>query len=237
MLPLALLLFLSLLTTGLSFFPLHLLSFASISRPAPSCHSHLPYPHPQIKRFLEDSSDDAELSKFVKDFPGSEPYHPPEAKTRVPRPQISEPRPQTPDLCDDDLEFRATLWPQPSESQQYFCAPAPPSPSSRPRSPWGKLDPYDSSEVETPALPTPFSGWVQKGPREGTKRAWGRRVGMHTCITCVHRAFTQIILWISPSSKVSALKALETQVTAGTDDLAGVASDGSSKDRAKTQKR
>ncbi|XP_037057126.1 septin-4 isoform X1 [Peromyscus leucopus] len=100
----------------------------------------------EIKRFLEDSSDDAELSKFVKDFPGSEPYHPPEAKTRVPRPQISEPRPQTPDLCDDDLEFRATLWPQPSESQQYFCAPAPPSPSSRPRSPWGKLDPYDSSE-------------------------------------------------------------------------------------------
>ncbi|XP_036051283.1 septin-4 isoform X4 [Onychomys torridus] len=100
----------------------------------------------RIKRFLEDSSDDAELSKFVKDFPGSEPYHPPEAKTRVSRPQISEPRPQTPDLCDDDLEFRAALWPQSSESQQYCCAPAPLSPSSRPRSPWGKLDPYDSSE-------------------------------------------------------------------------------------------
>ncbi|ERE68016.1 septin-4 isoform 1 [Cricetulus griseus] len=99
-----------------------------------------------IKHFLEDSSDDAELSKFVKDFPGIEPCHPSEAKTRVSRPQISEPRPQTPDLCDDDLEFRATLWPQPSESQQYFCAPAPLSPSSRPRSPWGKLDPYDSAE-------------------------------------------------------------------------------------------
>ncbi|XP_041520505.1 septin-4 isoform X5 [Microtus oregoni] len=99
-----------------------------------------------IKRFLEDSSDDAELSKFVKDFPGSEPCHPSEAKTRVSRPQILEPRPRSPELCDDDLEYRATLWPEPSESQQYICAPAPLSPSSRPRSPWGKLDPYDSSE-------------------------------------------------------------------------------------------
>ncbi|XP_057629889.1 septin-4 isoform X1 [Chionomys nivalis] len=100
----------------------------------------------EIKRFLEDSSDDAELSKFVKDFPGSEPCHPSEAKTRVSRPQILEPRPRSPELCDDDLEYRATLWPEPSESQQYICAPAPLSPSSRPRSPWGKLDPYDSSE-------------------------------------------------------------------------------------------
>lgn len=121
-----------------------------------------PLPHPQIKRFLEDSSDDAELSKFVKDFPGSEPCHPSEAKTRVSRPQISEPRPRSPELCDDDLEFRATLWPQPSESQQYISAPAPLSPSSRPRSPWGKLDPYDSSEVETPALPMPLVGGCRK---------------------------------------------------------------------------
>lgn len=119
-------------------------------------------PNPQIKHFLEDNSDDAELSKFVKDFPGSEPYHPAESKTRASRPQILEPRPQSPDLCDDDVEFRATLWPQPSDSQQYFCPPAPLSPSSRPRSPWGKLDPYDSSEVETPALPLPLSGWVLK---------------------------------------------------------------------------
>ncbi|XP_008840908.1 septin-4 isoform X5 [Nannospalax galili] len=99
-----------------------------------------------IKRFLEDTSDDAELSKFVKDFPGSEHCHQPEAKTRVSRPQILEPRPQAPDLCDDDLEFRPTLWSQSSDSQQYFYAPAPLSPSARPRSPWGKLDPYDSSE-------------------------------------------------------------------------------------------
>ncbi|XP_006154694.1 septin-4 isoform X2 [Tupaia chinensis] len=93
----------------------------------------------EIKRFLEDTTDDAELSKFVKDFPGSESCHPPEAKTWVPRPQA-------PDVCDDDLEFRPPSWPQSSDSQQYFCAPAPLSPSARPRSPWGKLDPYDSSE-------------------------------------------------------------------------------------------
>ncbi|XP_027372994.1 septin-4 isoform X5 [Bos indicus x Bos taurus] len=98
-----------------------------------------------IKRFLEDS-DDAELNKFVTDFPGSETYHPPEAKTLVPRPQIQEPRPQASDLCQDDLEFKPPSWPQPSDSQQYFSASAPLSPSARPRSPWGKLDPYDSSE-------------------------------------------------------------------------------------------
>uniref|UniRef100_A0A8I3VVW7 Septin-type G domain-containing protein n=1 Tax=Callithrix jacchus TaxID=9483 RepID=A0A8I3VVW7_CALJA len=92
-----------------------------------------------IKRFLEDTTDDGELSKFVKDFSGSESCHPPEAKTWASRPQA-------PDLYDDDLEFRPPSWPQSSDSQQYFCAPAPLSPSARPRSPWDKLDPCDSSE-------------------------------------------------------------------------------------------
>ncbi|XP_038533028.1 septin-4 isoform X8 [Canis lupus familiaris] len=99
----------------------------------------------EIKRFLEDT-DDAELNKFVKDFPGSESCHQPEAKTWVSRPQVLEPKPQASDLCQDDLEFRPPSWPQPSDSQQYFSASAPLSPSARPRSPWGKLDPYDSSE-------------------------------------------------------------------------------------------
>lgn len=134
------------------------------SHPAPFCHSHLLHPNPQIKRFLEDTSDDAELSKFVKEFPGSEPCHPPEPKTRVSRPPVLEARPQTPELCDDDVDFRGSLWPQPSDSQQYFSAPAPLSPSSRPRSPWGKLDPYDSSEVETLDPPLPLSGWMQNDP-------------------------------------------------------------------------
>ncbi|XP_031790113.1 uncharacterized protein C17orf47 isoform X3 [Piliocolobus tephrosceles] len=100
----------------------------------------------EIKRFLEDNTDDGELSKFVKDFSGNESCHPPEAKTWASRPQVPEPRPQAPDLCDDDLEFRPPSWPQSSDNQQYFCAPAPLSPSTRPRSPWGKLDPYDSTE-------------------------------------------------------------------------------------------
>ncbi|XP_039103258.1 septin-4 isoform X1 [Hyaena hyaena] len=99
----------------------------------------------EIKRFLEDT-DDAELNKFVKDFPGSESCHQPEAKTWVSRPQVLEPKPQAPDLYQDDLEYRPPSCPQPSESQQYFSASAPLSPSARPRSPWGKLDPYDSSE-------------------------------------------------------------------------------------------
>jgi hypothetical protein len=203
--PLALLLFL--LTTRT--FPSFLFTFCLLplsSHPALFCHSHLLYPNPQIKHFLEDSSDDAELSKFVKDFPGSEPYHSAESKTRVARPQILEPRPQSPDLCDDDVEFRGSLWPQPSDSQQYFSAPAPLSPSSRPRSPWGKLDPYDSSEVETPALPLPLSGVGAERPGEGRKRAWGRCVGL--CIRCVRGTF---LFCISPRSVVSALKALETE--------------------------
>ncbi|KAM9208204.1 LOW QUALITY PROTEIN: septin-4-like [Dugong dugon] len=98
-----------------------------------------------IKRFLEET-DDSELTKFVKDFPGSESCCPPEAKTWVSRPQILEPRPHAPDRCDDDLEFRAPSWSPASDSHQHFCVPAPLSPSARPRSPWGKLDPYDSSE-------------------------------------------------------------------------------------------
>ncbi|XP_053513112.1 septin-4 isoform X6 [Artibeus jamaicensis] len=98
-----------------------------------------------IKRFLEDS-DDAELNKFGKDFPENDSCHQPEAKTWVSRPQVPEPTPQAPDLYQDDLELRSPLRPQPSDSQQYFCASAPLSPSTRPRSPWGKLDPYDSSE-------------------------------------------------------------------------------------------
>lgn len=99
----------------------------------------------------------------MKDFPGNESCHQPEAKICVSRPQVPEPRPQAPDLYQDDLEFRTPSWPQPSDSQQYFSASAPLSPSARPRSPWGKLDPYDSSEVEPAAQPLPSSiGLVQK---------------------------------------------------------------------------
>ena len=105
----------------------------------------------------------------MKDFSGNASCHPPEAKTWASRPQVPEPRPQAPDLYDDDLEFRPPSWPQSSDNQQYFCAPAPLSPSARPRSPWGKLDPYDSSEVEPPALHLPFSGLLQEDRGQGAE--------------------------------------------------------------------
>lgn len=164
--------------------PAFLLLLFPSGQPAPLHH---PSPTPQIKRFLEDS-DNPELNKFVKDFPGSESYHQPEAKTWVSRPQILEPRPQASDLCQDDLEFRPPSWPQPSDSQQFFSASAPLSPSARPRSPWGKLDPYDSSEVEPPHSAPPClclsPGWCRKtqgGSRESSS------VCLHVCVCmCPH---------------------------------------------------
>uniref|UniRef100_A0A8I3X1X0 Septin-type G domain-containing protein n=1 Tax=Callithrix jacchus TaxID=9483 RepID=A0A8I3X1X0_CALJA len=116
-----------------------------------------------IKRFLEDTTDDGELSKFVKDFSGSESCHPPEAKTWASRPQA-------PDLYDDDLEFRPPSWPQSSDSQQYFCAPAPLSPSARPRSPWDKLDPCDSSEDDKEYVG--FATLPNQVPRKSMKKGF-----------------------------------------------------------------
>ncbi|XP_059003356.1 septin-4 isoform X4 [Mustela lutreola] len=141
-----------------------------------------------IKRFLEDT-DDTELNKFVKDFPGSESCHQPEAKTWGSKPQVLEPRPQAPDLYQDDLEFRTPSWSQASDSQQCFSASAPLSPSARPRSPWGKLDPYDSSEVEPPALGLRWAGAGR--PREGAERSRvyddKEYVGFATLPNQVHR--------------------------------------------------
>lgn len=174
--------FLSLLTTS-AFLSLPLAFSCLPPSFFPSCHLSTYHPNPQIKRFLEDK-DDAELNKFVKDFPGSESCHQPEAKTWASRPQILEPRPQAPDLCQDDLEFRTPSWPQPSDSQQYFSASAPLSPSARPRSPWGKLDPYDSSEVEPPAPPLSFSGLVQEDPGKEQREPECVCVYVHMCV-CV----------------------------------------------------
>lgn len=139
----------------------------------------------------------------MKDFPGSESYHQPEAKTWVSRPQILEPRPQASDLCQDDLEFRPPSWPQPSDSQQFFSASAPLSPSARPRSPWGKLDPYDSSEVEPPplcpALPLPFTGLVQEDPGREQREleCVSARVCMHVP-TCVHAELEPLSVRLAP---------------------------------------
>ncbi|XP_055983292.1 septin-4 isoform X3 [Sorex fumeus] len=117
-----------------------------MDRPLGCPGSSVPEDRPEagIRHFLEDT-DDKELNKFVKDFPGSDTCHQREARPRVVRPR-QEPKPHAPDFCEDDPELRTPSWPQPCDNQQHFCAPAPHSPSARPRSPWGKLDPYDSSE-------------------------------------------------------------------------------------------
>lgn len=98
------------------------------------------------------------------------------------RPQVLEPKPQAPDLYQDDLEFKGPSWPQPSDSQQYFSASAPLSPSARPRSPWGKLDPYDSSEVEPPALSLPFSGLVLEDPGREQRDTECLCMYVHVCV-------------------------------------------------------
>lgn len=104
-----------------------------------------PFP-PQIKRFLKEDSEEAELTQFLRDCPPTdtprkveplegrrEPGHP--LCGRVP---AEEPA--------DDRDARPFSRPRPLDAQQLITAPPPPSPS-RPRSPWGQLDPYDSSEV------------------------------------------------------------------------------------------
>eukprot|EP00075_Anas_platyrhynchos_P012550 XP_027301803.1 septin-4 isoform X1 [Anas platyrhynchos] len=102
-------------------------------------------PVAMIKRFLKEDSEEAELTQFLRDCPPTdtprkveplegrrEPGHP--LCGRVP---AEEPA--------DDRDARPFSRPRPLDAQQLITAPPPPSPS-RPRSPWGQLDPYDSSE-------------------------------------------------------------------------------------------
>ncbi|XP_017590763.1 PREDICTED: septin-5 [Corvus brachyrhynchos] len=102
---------------------------------------------PQIKRFLKEDSDEAELTQFLRDCPPADssrkveapeirrdPGHPLGSVGRVP-----------PDEASDERDARLFSRSRPSDFQQHIAAPPPPSPN-RPRSPWGQLDPYDSSE-------------------------------------------------------------------------------------------
>lgn len=104
---------------------------------------------PQIKRFLKEDSDEAELTQFLRDCPPAdssrkveapesrrEPGHPLGSVGRIP-----------PDEASDERDARLFSRSRPSDFQQHIAAPPPPSPN-RPRSPWGQLDPYDSSEVQ-----------------------------------------------------------------------------------------
>ncbi|XP_069730061.1 septin-4 isoform X3 [Phaenicophaeus curvirostris] len=102
---------------------------------------------PQIKHFLKEDSEEAELTQLLRDCPvtdsprkvetpesGWEPGHSLCSVGRVP-----------PDGPDDERDSRTFSRSRPLDFQQHITAPLPLSPN-RPRSPWGQLDPYDSSE-------------------------------------------------------------------------------------------
>ncbi|KAK2537594.1 hypothetical protein Q9233_002898 [Columba guinea] len=104
-------------------------------------------PGQEIKRFLKEDSEEAELTQLLRDCPPTdsprkvetpesrrEPGHPLSGVSRVP-----------PDEAIDERDTRIFSRSRPLDFQQHITAPPPPSPN-RPRSPWGQLDPYDSSE-------------------------------------------------------------------------------------------
>lgn len=98
-----------------------------------------------IKRFLKEDSEEAELSQLLQDCP------PVDSPRKVETPESW--REPGHSLCGvgrlpldiDERDARIFSRSQPLDVQQHIAAPPPPSPN-RPRSPWGQLDPYDSSE-------------------------------------------------------------------------------------------
>lgn len=114
-----------------------------------------PFP-PQIKRFLKEDSEEAELTQFLRDCPPTDTprkVEPPEGRREPGHPLCGRVPAEEPA---DDRDARPFSRPRPLDAQQLITAPPPPSPS-RPRSPWGQLDPYDSSEVRW--VPGVWAGW------------------------------------------------------------------------------
>nr|XP_020847541.1 uncharacterized protein LOC110212068 isoform X2 [Phascolarctos cinereus] len=96
----------------------------------------------EIKRFLEDT-EEAELAVFVKEFPGGDVPHPESmGPSQLCLPAILDPYEES-----ETKESRSSSRIQP-ETQAHLCISSSSvlSISSRPRSPWGRLDPYDSCE-------------------------------------------------------------------------------------------
>lgn len=99
----------------------------------------------EIKRFLKEDSEEAELTQFLRDCPPTDSLRkvePPEGRREPGHPLCGRVPTEEPA---DDRDTRPFPRPRPLDAQQLITAPPPPSPS-RPRSPWGQLDPYDSSE-------------------------------------------------------------------------------------------
>ncbi|XP_033028138.1 septin-5-like isoform X1 [Lacerta agilis] len=111
-----------------------------------------------IKHLLKEDSEEAELVHFLKDYPAEEGFRrvePGEAwKKDRGRGGGTEPEmfPSAalrtlPDEASEEKEQKGFHRPRPLDlkQHQHMAAPTPPSPS-RPRSPWGRLDPYESDE-------------------------------------------------------------------------------------------
>ncbi|XP_028938155.1 septin-4 isoform X2 [Ornithorhynchus anatinus] len=98
----------------------------------------------EIRRFLEDP-EEAELAQFVQEFPGGDGGG---GGGGCRRPEPEEPSSRDPEALPaaPEPDPRPPARPWPPDGHQHISAPAPLSPLTRPRSPWGKLDPYDSSE-------------------------------------------------------------------------------------------
>lgn len=121
---------------------------------------------PQIKRFLKEDSEEAELTQFLRDCPPTDSLRkvePPEGRREPGHPLCGRVPTEEPA---DDRDTRPFPRPRPLDAQQLITAPPPPSPS-RPRSPWGQLDPYDSSEVRW--VPGVWAGW-EGGTKESPQR-------------------------------------------------------------------
>ncbi|XP_071621142.1 septin-4 isoform X2 [Heliangelus exortis] len=114
----------------------------------PVCQEPAVIPVPQaIKRFLKEDSEEAELTQFLRDCPpadSSRKAEPPESRRDPSHPSCGLGRVPL-DEPANERDTRIFSQSRPSDFQQHIAAPPPPSPN-RPRSPWGQLDPYDSSE-------------------------------------------------------------------------------------------
>ncbi|KAJ6655784.1 hypothetical protein lerEdw1_004837 [Lerista edwardsae] len=123
-------------------------------RGPPEEPARIPREQQAIKCLLKDDSEEAELVQFLRDYPSEEFIRPAQLEDGrqdrglgLPEPLMFSgagralPGPEAP----EEKEQQALVRPRPLDLQHHMGAPAPPSPS-RPRSPWGRLDPYDSDE-------------------------------------------------------------------------------------------
>ncbi|XP_042298397.1 septin-4 isoform X2 [Sceloporus undulatus] len=110
-----------------------------------------------IKHFLKEDSEEAELVQFLGDYSAEDTFRRLDPKEKGQSPVRKPPEMfagvtgartlAQEDAAVEETEPKAFHRPRPLDlkQQQHMAAPTPPSPS-RPRSPWGRLDPYDSDE-------------------------------------------------------------------------------------------